>query len=201
MTNITKISSSILPTEFGNFMIHIFRDNLTQVDHVALTMGLLGQKHNVLTRVHSECLTGDVFSSNRCDCGNQLKFAQEAIAQKGEGIIIYLRDHEGRGIGLANKISAYALQDIGLDTVEANLALGLPVDQRTFEVAAKILKNLEILSIDLLTNNPSKHEALVSLNVAVRKISPINILPNKDNLKYLETKRLKLGHLNHAISA
>lgn len=200
MTNITKISSSILPTEFGNFTIHIFRDNLTQVDHVALTMGLLGQKHNVLTRVHSECLTGDVFSSNRCDCGNQLKFAQEAIAQKGEGIIIYLRDHEGRGIGLANKISAYALQDIGLDTVEANLALGLPVDQRTFEVAAETLKSLEILSIDLLTNNPSKHEALVSLNVVVRKISPINILPNKDNLKYLETKRLKLGHLNSVTS-
>ncbi|TRU10738.1 MAG: GTP cyclohydrolase II [Microcystis aeruginosa Ma_MB_F_20061100_S19] len=196
MTNIIKISSSILPTEFGNFMIHIFRDNLTNVDHVAMTIGQLKQRHNVLTRVHSECLTGDVFSSTRCDCGSQLKYAQEAIARKGEGVVIYLRDHEGRGIGLANKISAYALQDKGLDTVDANLALGLPIDQRTFGVAAEILKSLEILSIDLLSNNPSKHKALVNLKIDVRTVSPINIAPNKHNFRYLETKRLKLGHLN-----
>jgi GTP cyclohydrolase II len=198
MTNITKISSSKLPTDFGDFQIHIYRDNRSQVEHAALVMGKPSNQQHVLTRVHSECLTGDAFSSSRCDCGEQLKFAQQAIASKKEGIIIYLRDHEGRGIGLANKISAYALQDGGLDTVEANLALGLPVDQRTFEIAADILKHLEVFSINLLSNNPEKYHALKGLGVNVTQISPISILPKAQNLKYIETKRTKLGHFNTA---
>lgn len=198
MTNITKVSSSTLPTDFGNFQIHIYRDNRSQVEHVALVMGKPSNQSNVLTRVHSECLTGDAFSSSRCDCGEQLKFAQQAIANKKEGIIIYLRDHEGRGIGLANKISAYALQDEGLDTVEANLALGLPVDLRTFEIAADILINLEVSSINLLSNNPQKYHALKGLSINVTQISPISISPKVENLKYIETKRTKLGHFSFA---
>jgi len=166
-------------------------------------------KDNVLTRIHSECLTGDIFSSSRCDCGEQLKLAQRLIKKEGSGIIIYLRDHEGRGIGLANKISAYALQDIGFDTIEANyafqdigfdtieanIALGLPVDGRSFEIASEIIQNLKIRSIRLMSNNPNKLNSLKKLGISVNSLVPLAITPNKNNFQYLQTKKLRLGHL------
>jgi GTP cyclohydrolase II len=195
MSNIIKVSSSELPTAFGSYIIHIFQDAVTLTEHVALVMGDIKFKDNVLTRVHSECLTGDIFSSSRCDCGEQLKLAQQLIAKEGSGVIVYLRNHEGRGIGLANKISAYALQDQGLDTVEANIALGLPVDNRTFDAAAEILRNLEVKSIRLLSNNPSKCSALQSNGTIVKNIVPLKTSPNSHNFNYLQTKELKLGHL------
>jgi len=188
------ISSSMLPTEFGNYVIHIYKDIKTSIEHVALIMGKVSAEENVLTRVHSECLTGDIFSSTRCDCGEQLKLAQQLITEEGRGVIIYLRDHEGRGIGLANKIRAYALQDDGLDTVEANVALGLPVDLRSFKIASEILKDLEVGSIRLMSNNPEKYNALKKSGVLVNDLVSLKINPNKYNLKYLQTKKLKLGH-------
>jgi len=195
MRNIVKISTSELPTEFGHYLIHIFKDLRTSIEHVALVMGNVSLEEDVLTRVHSECLTGDIFSSARCDCGEQLKLAQQLITEEGCGIIIYLRDHEGRGIGLANKIRAYALQDKGLDTVEANIALGLPVDKRSYLIASEILQSLEVNSIRLMSNSPDKYNALRKLGVLVNGLAPLKIRPNKDNLRYLQTKQLKLGHL------
>jgi len=195
MSNIIKVSSAELPTEFGNFIIHVFQDTKTNVEHVALVMGKIDAIDNVLTRVHSECLTGDIFSSRRCDCGDQLKLAQQLIAKEGAGVIVYLRDHEGRGIGLANKIHAYALQDQGLDTVEANIALSLPIDNRTFDAAAEILRNLGVTSIRLLSNNPSKCEALKAEGTTINSLVPLKILTNSDNFKYIQTKKTKLGHL------
>ena len=195
MRNIVQISSSKLPTEFGDYLIHLYQDLTTSTEHVALVMGNVYQQENVLVRVHSECLTGDIFSSKRCDCGEQLKMAQQLIAKEGSGVIIYLRDHEGRGIGLANKIRAYALQDAGLDTVEANIALGLPVDSRTFDVAAEILLELEIKSIRLMSNNPTKCGDLKTHGTLVNSLVPLKISANKSNKHYLQTKKDKLGHL------
>ncbi|WP_333873466.1 GTP cyclohydrolase II [Methylobacter sp.] len=195
MKNLVKISSSNLPTEFGDYVIHAYKDIRTSVEHVALIMGIVHLKENVLTRIHSECLTGDIFSSNRCDCGKQLKLAQQLIAEENTGIIIYLRDHEGRGIGLGNKIRAYALQDRGLDTVEANIALGLPVDGRSFEIASEILENINVGSIRLMSNNPDKFNAIKKLGISINGLVPLAIAPNKSNFHYLQTKRLKLGHL------
>jgi len=195
MRNIVQISSSKLPTEFGDYLIHLYQDLTTLTEHVALVMGNVHQQENVMVRVHSECLTGDIFSSKRCDCGEQLKMAQQLIAKEGSGVIIYLRDHEGRGIGLANKIRAYALQDAGLDTVEANIALGLPVDSRTFDVAAEILLDLEIKSIRLMSNNPTKCGDLKTHGTLVNSLVPLKIASNKSNKQYLQTKKDKLGHL------
>lgn len=195
MSNIVKISSSDLPTEIGDYVIHVYEDLSAATEHVVLVMGEVNSKENVLTRVHSECLTGDVFSSKRCDCGEQLKLAQQLITEAGVGIIIYLRNHEGRGIGLANKVRAYALQDTGLDTVEANIALGLPIDQRSFETASEILQDLHVNSIRLMTNNPEKLKSLKKLGISVNSVVPVKIKPNAINLKYLQTKRVKLGHL------
>ncbi len=194
MGNIRKISSSRLPTQFGDFNIQVYEDTATAIEHVALIKGEVNNSKDLLVRVHSECLTGDIFSSARCDCGEQLQRSQQLINQAGAGAIIYLRDHEGRGIGLANKIHAYALQDQGLDTVEANVALGLPVDTRTFGIAAAIIKDLGIQSIRLLSNNPHKMQALQSHGVVVSQLEPLKIIPNKDNQKYLATKHHKLGH-------
>ncbi len=194
MSNLYHMSTSTLPTEFGNYDIHIYKDAQTSVEHVALIMGKVNAEENILTRVHSECLTGDIFSSTRCDCGEQLKLAQQLIEKEGQGIIIYLRDHEGRGIGLSDKIRAYALQDGGLDTVEANIALGLPVDNRSFKIASDILKKLEVGSIKLMTNNPEKDSALKVLGIKVNDLVPLRIRPNQFNHNYLQTKKLKLGH-------
>lgn len=195
MSNIIRVSTSQLPTAFGDYLIHVYQDVKTSVEHVALVMGDVSAKENVLTRVHSECLTGDIFSSKRCDCGEQLILAQQKITAEGTGVIIYLRDHEGRGIGLTNKIRAYALQDGGLDTVEANIALGLPIDKRKFEAAAEILLNLKIASIKLMSNNPDKKKALKDAGILVKSLVPLKVSPNEMNHKYLKTKQLKLGHL------
>lgn len=194
MPAILKVSTSTLPTEFGNYNIHVYKELNTLIEHVALVMGNVGSKENVLVRVHSECLTGDIFSSTRCDCGEQLTLAQKMISSFQQGVLVYLRNHEGRGIGLANKIRAYALQDKGLDTVEANLALGLPVDIRTFEVAAEIIKDLGIGSVKLITNNPDKINALVKLGIDVNGSLPIQVPPNQHNIRYLKTKQEKMGH-------
>lgn len=195
MSNIIRVSSAELPTAFGNYIIHLFQDTQTAIEHVALVMGDIQDKENVLTRVHSECLTGDIFSSRRCDCGEQLALSQQLIAKEGVGVIVYLRNHEGRGIGLANKIRAYALQDQGLDTVDANIALGLPVDNRTFDVGAEILRNLGVKSIRLMSNNPNKCEALKAEGTSVISLVPLKIPTNSDNFNYIQTKKTKLGHL------
>ena len=195
MSHLVKVSSSNLPTEFGDYVIHIYEDLSTHIEHVALVMGKVDLQDSILTRVHSECLTGDIFSSKRCDCGEQLQLAQQLIAEAKTGIIIYIRNHEGRGIGLANKIRAYALQDHGLDTVEANVALGLPIDKRSFETASEILQNLKVGSIRLMSNNPNKLQSLKKLGIKINSLVPLIIKPNAVNLSYLQTKQVKLGHL------
>lgn len=188
-------STARLPTQFGEFDIHVFTDSRNGLEHVALACGNLQGAQSPLVRVHSECLTGDVFGSTRCDCGEQLHHAQRLIQQTGLGLILYLKNHEGRGIGLNNKMRAYALQDQGLDTVEANIALGLPVDARTYEAAAEMLQYFEINTIQLLSNNQEKRTALQSLGISVVQQVPLLTPPTPDNLKYLQTKVNKLGHL------
>lgn len=195
MNNLIKISNSLLPTKFGEFHIHIFQDTNTCIEHVVLSKGEIENKENVLTRVHSECLTGDIFSSSRCDCGEQLIQSLRRINKKGAGIVVYIRDHEGRGIGLANKIKAYHLQDFGLDTVDANIELGLPVDSRTYQSASEIIDSFNIKSIHLLSNNPQKAIALAKLNITVSKQLSLIVKANKFNSSYLHTKRTRLAHL------
>jgi 3,4-dihydroxy 2-butanone 4-phosphate synthase/GTP cyclohydrolase II len=163
-------------------------------EHVALTLGAIDDGDAVLVRAHSECLTGDVFGSSRCDCGEQLDDSLRFLQEQGRGVLLYLRQ-EGRGIGLAKKISAYALQEQGLDTVEANLALGLPEDMRDYRVAAEMLLDLGVRQARLLTNNPAKVEGLQRYGVEVVERLPLGISPNPSNLGYLRTKREKMGHL------
>ncbi|MBF5038265.1 GTP cyclohydrolase II [Methylophilus sp. 13] len=195
MQFLSHSSTARLPTQFGEFDIHVFTDSRNGLEHVALACGNLQGAQSPLVRVHSECLTGDVFGSTRCDCGEQLHHAQRLIQQTGLGLILYLKNHEGRGIGLNNKMRAYALQDQGLDTVEANIALGLPVDARTYEAAAEMLQHFEINTIQLLSNNQEKRTALQSLGISVAQQVPLLTPPTPDNLKYLQTKVNKLGHL------
>lgn len=192
---ITLKATSKLPTQYGEYLLHVFEDAQTHIEHIALVLGDIAGQSNVLTRVHSECLTGDVFSSQRCDCGDQFKLAQSLIQQEGKGVIVYLRGQEGRGIGITNKILAYALQDSGLDTVDANLKLNLPVDSRQYEAAAVILKKLGIASITLLTNNPGKVSSLLSHKIVIDKIRPLQTEVNASNQSYLYAKKLKLGHV------
>lgn len=191
---ITLKATSTLPTQYGEYVVHVFQDTQAGVEHIALVLGEIENRSNVLVRVHSECLTGDIFSSQRCDCGEQLKFAQSVIYEAQQGVIIYLRGHEGRGIGITNKILAYGLQDDGLDTVEANLELNLPVDSRKYDAAAEILNMLKVTSIQLLTNNPDKISSLLSNKILIDSIHPIQASPNAFNQSYLQTKKLKLGH-------
>lgn len=188
-------ATSTLPTQYGEYMLHVFEDAQTSVEHIALILGDIAGENSVLTRVHSECLTGDVFSSQRCDCGDQFRLAQTLIHQAGQGVIIYLRGHEGRGIGITNKILAYGLQDQGLDTVDANLKLNLPVDSRKYAAAAAILKKLNVSSITLLTNNPDKVSSLLSHKIVMDEIIPIQTVVNASNQSYLHAKKLKLGHV------
>lgn len=189
---ITKISSSRLPTEYGEFNATVYRDAQGK-EHMALTMGDLTDK-TPLVRLHSECLTGDVLGSLRCDCGEQLQSALASIAEHGHGALIYLRQ-EGRGIGLGNKIKAYALQDEGLDTVEANHQLGFPSDARDYGVAVAMLDDLGISALRLLTNNPDKHDALQSHGIRVIERIAHQVQPNAENLDYLQTKASKMGHV------
>ncbi len=183
-----------LPTECGDFMLHYYQTNQDDKEHLALVKGDVSEKENVLVRVHSECLTGDIFGSRRCDCGEQLKLANTLIETSGCGVMIYLRQ-EGRGIGLFHKLQAYNLQDNGLDTVDANLALGHLADEREYDVAAAILNDLKIRSVALLTNNPAKIDALNALGIQVVARVPLVILPNNDNVDYLKTKAVKMAHL------
>jgi GTP cyclohydrolase II len=165
------------------------------VEHVAIVKGDLKDQDRVLVRVHSECLTGDVLGSMRCDCGEQLDAALKRIAEAGQGVVVYLRGHEGRGIGLANKIKAYQLQDQGRDTVEANLDLGLPVDIRDYEVAAHVLRHLGVKSIRLMTNNPRKMKKLADYGVLIAERVPMLTAHTPHNIAYLRTKQEKLGHM------
>lgn len=187
-------ASAALPTRYGQFRIVAFVNNVDDKEHIAIVQGDVEGKKNVLTRIHSECMTGDVFGSLKCDCGPQLERALEEIADDEVGIILYMRQ-EGRGIGLANKIKAYSLQDGGMDTVEANLHLGFDDDLRDYDISAEMLKLLGVRSISLMTNNPGKVEGLREAGVRVNQRVPHKTTPNPHNFAYLETKRNKSGHL------
>lgn len=189
--SVERISSAHLPTRFGAFAIHVFRDD-TGIEHIALTAGEPGD--GCIVRVHSECATGDILGSSRCDCGDQLEAAQAAIAAAGDGLIIYLRGQEGRGIGLGNKIKAYALQDQGADTVEANLQLGFPADQRDYRAAVAILKAFGLAEIRLLTNNPDKIAALELGGIKIAERIAIWTPDNPNSRFYVETKQRLMGH-------
>jgi GTP cyclohydrolase II len=191
---VEKYAEADLPTRYGKFRVVAFVNNVDFKEHVAIVKGSLDTEAAVPTRVHSECVTGDVFGSLKCDCGDQLDHALEVVADSELGVILYMRQ-EGRGIGLANKIKAYSLQDEGMDTVEANLHLGFDDDLREYAVAAEMLRILGAQSIELITNNPRKVEGLEREGIEVVGRRPIKVLPNPHNVRYLETKRKKSGHL------
>lgn len=192
--SVTFAASAQLPTQWGLFTIHGFEETATGKEHVALVLGDINAADSVLCRVHSECLTGDCMFSLRCDCGPQLQHAMQAIAQAGSGIILYLRQ-EGRGIGLLNKIKAYALQDTGADTVEANEQLGFDADGREYEICKPMFEHFDVTRVRLLTNNPRKVNALKGMGVEVTEIVPIHMGSNPHNESYLAVKVDKLGHL------
>ena len=189
------IGAAPVPTEWGTFTCHAYRSTIDGIEHLAFTQGDIAASGAVLTRVHSECLTGDVFGSRRCDCGPQLDAAMKLIAAEGRGVVVYLRGHEGRGIGIGHKIRAYSLQDEGLDTIDANLQLGLPVDSREYGIGAQILADLGAQELRLMTNNPAKYGGLGGYGLSVVERVAIEIPPTPENEKYLRTKKERLGHL------
>ncbi|MGN6574545.1 MAG: bifunctional 3,4-dihydroxy-2-butanone-4-phosphate synthase/GTP cyclohydrolase II [Nocardioides sp.] len=193
-THVERAAETRLPTRAGDFTAYGYRITIDDSEHVALVHGDLGDGEDVLTRVHSECLTGDVFGSHRCDCGPQLEEAMERIVKQGRGVVVYLRGHEGRGIGLVAKLQAYQLQDGGRDTVDANLDLGLPADARHYGTATQILRDLGVRSARLLTNNPDKVTSLEEYGVPVSERVPLTPHPNDHNIGYLLTKRDRMGH-------
>ncbi len=192
---VVRVGEAELPTRYGHFRAIAFEDMLSQRQHLALVKGDIDDGEPVLCRMHSECLTGDVLGSLRCDCGDQLAAALRHIEAEGRGLLIYLRGHEGRGIGLGPKIQAYALQDRGLDTVEANLSLGYPPDLRDYGIGAQILVDLGVRSLRLLTNNPRKVAGLEGYGISIVERVPIEVEQRPEMARYLETKRTKLGHL------
>ncbi|XVE66579.1 hypothetical protein DITRI_Ditri08aG0090000 [Diplodiscus trichospermus] len=184
-----------IPTMWGPFMAYCYRSILDGIEHIAMVKGEIGDGQDILVRVHSECLTGDIFGSARCDCGNQLSLAMKQIEAAGRGVLVYLRGHEGRGIGLGHKLRAYTLQDAGHDTVEANVELGLPVDSREYGIGAQILGDLGVRTMKLMTNNPAKYSGLKGYGLAIAGRVPLVTPITKDNKRYLETKRAKMGHV------
>jgi 3,4-dihydroxy 2-butanone 4-phosphate synthase/GTP cyclohydrolase II len=193
-TLVKEIASPRLPTPYGEFRIHAYRSDVTDDENIALVMGKIEAEEPTLVRVHSQCLTGDIFGSARCDCGSQLHIALEKIQEEGRGILLYLLQ-EGRGIGLLNKLKAYELQELGHDTVEANEKLGFRPDQRDYGVGAQILRNLGVRKLRLMTNNPSKYIALSGYGLEIVERVPLEIPPTDSSRDYLRTKRDKLGHL------
>jgi 3,4-dihydroxy 2-butanone 4-phosphate synthase/GTP cyclohydrolase II len=192
---VNRLGAARIPTEFGDFTGVAFESVLDGTEHLALVRGNVAGGERVLVRVHSECLTGDVFASLRCDCGPQLRAALRRVAIEGTGVVVYLRGHEGRGIGIGNKIQAYGLQDGGHDTVDANLALGLPVDTREYGIGAQILVDLGVTSMRLMTNNTVKYSGLEGYGLTIVERVPLEIPPNPENEAYLRTKRDRMGHL------
>ncbi|MCX4678622.1 bifunctional 3,4-dihydroxy-2-butanone-4-phosphate synthase/GTP cyclohydrolase II [Streptomyces sp. NBC_01433] len=183
-----------LPTAFGEFTAYGYRSTVDGVEHVALVHGDIGDGEDVLVRIHSECLTGDIFQSQRCDCGPQLHAAMERVTAQGRGVVVYLRGHEGRGIGLLSKLRAYELQERGVDTLDANLELGLPADARDYAAGAQILADLGVGSLRLMTNNPDKTAAVLRHGLAVTGREPMPVQAGEHNLRYLRTKRDRMGH-------
>lgn len=192
---VRRVSQARIPTRYGDFTAHVFESILDGVEHIAFVRGDISNEENVLVRVHSECLTGDVFGSLRCDCGVQLDFALEKVAETGSGVVVYLRGHEGRGIGLGHKIDAYKLQDQGRDTVEANVELGFSADSREYGIGSQILVDLGVTTMRLMTNNPAKYGGLDGFGLEIVERVPVSVTPNSENISYLRTKKDKLGHL------
>jgi len=192
---VQRVAEAAIPTPHGEFRSFAYESLVDGRTHVALVMGQIGDGRGVLTRVHSECLTGDVFGSLRCDCGAQLERAMELIAEEGRGVVLYVRGHEGRAIGLSHKLRAYELQDQGRDTVEANLELGFPADQRDYGIGAQILVDLGVTTMRLLTNNPDKRAGLEGYGLAIEDRLPLQTDPTPENIEYLRTKQDKMGHL------
>ncbi|KAK0590861.1 hypothetical protein LWI29_032522 [Acer saccharum] len=192
---VDRSSAARIPTMWGPFTAYCYRSILDGMEHIAMVKGDIGDGKDILVRVHSECLTGDIFGSARCDCGNQLALAMQQIEAAGKGVLVYLRGHEGRGIGLGHKLRAYNLQDDGRDTVEANEELGLPVDSREYGIGAQMLRDLGVLSMKLMTNNPAKYIGLKGYGLTVAGRVPLVTPTTEENKRYLETKRAKMGHI------
>jgi 3,4-dihydroxy 2-butanone 4-phosphate synthase/GTP cyclohydrolase II len=192
---VKRVAEARIPTQWGDFTCYAYESVLDGEQHLALVRGAVQNQEDVLVRVHSECLTGDVFGSLRCDCGPQLDESIRMIAEEGMGVVIYLRGHEGRGIGIGHKLRAYALQEQGHDTVDANLALGMPVDSREYGIGAQMLVDLGLTTIRAMTNNPAKYGGLEGFGIEITGRVPLLTAPNPENIAYLRTKRERMGHL------
>jgi 3,4-dihydroxy 2-butanone 4-phosphate synthase/GTP cyclohydrolase II len=192
---VKRVAEARIPTQWGDFTCYAYESTLDGEQHLALVRGAVQGEDDVLVRVHSECLTGDVFGSLRCDCGPQLDESLRLIAEEGLGVVVYLRGHEGRGIGIGHKLRAYALQEQGHDTVDANLALGMPVDSREYGIGSQILVDLGITTMRALTNNPAKYGGLEGFGLEITERVPLLTQPNPENIAYLRTKRERMGHL------
>jgi 3,4-dihydroxy 2-butanone 4-phosphate synthase / GTP cyclohydrolase II len=192
---VRRVGEARIPTQWGDFTCYAYESTLDGTEHLAFVRGAVQGQDNVLVRVHSECLTGDVFGSLRCDCGPQLQAAMRQVAEEGLGVVLYYRGHEGRGIGIGHKLQAYRLQEQGHDTVDANLKLGLPIDSREYGIGAQILVDLGITTMRMLTNNPAKKGGLAGFGITITERVPLQIAPNPENIAYLRTKRERMGHL------